>query len=180
MKGFNVEIKARCADPSRVRKILRERGASFKGVDRQIDTYFHVKKGRLKIRQGAIENCVVHYERENKKGPKGAKILLYPLDHGGAAALKPVLAAALGVRAVVEKRREIYFIGNVKFHIDRVKGLGSFVELEAMDKGGRYGRAELRNQAARYLKILGIEQKDLLAKSYSDMRPRLRPERDAG
>jgi adenylate cyclase, class 2 len=180
MKGFNVEIKARCAAPGRVRKILRERGAIFKGVDRQVDTYFCVKPGRMKIRQGAIENCLVYYERENTRGPKDSKVLLYPMSPRAAAALKPVLAAALGVEALVDKRREIYFIGNVKFHIDRVKKLGSFVELEAMDKGGRYGRAELRNQAARYLKILGIEQKDLLAKSYSDMRPRPRPKRDAG
>ena len=42
------------------------------------------------------------------------------------------------------------FIGNVKFHIDRVKGLGTFVEIEAQDAGGRYGTRELRAQCGAY------------------------------
>ena len=169
MKGFNVEIKARCADPGRVRKILKERGADFKGLDRQVDTYFHVKRGRLKIRQGTIENCLVLYEREDVRGPKGSKIRLYPLDARAAAALKPVLAGALGVKAVVDKRREIYFIDNVKFHIDRVKGLGTFVEFEAMADGGGSGKKRLADQCRFYLKLFGIAARDLAAGSYADM-----------
>ncbi len=171
MKGFNVEIKARCAEPGRIRKILREQGAVFQGVDRQVDTYFRVKTGRMKIRQGTIENCLVHYEREDTKGPKGSKIRLFPLDARTAAALKPVLAAALGVKAVVDKRREIYFIDNVKFHIDRVKGLGDFMEFEAMDEGGKIGKSRLTDQGRFYLKLFGIAVRDLVARSYSDMKP---------
>jgi adenylate cyclase, class 2 len=169
MKGFNVEIKARCADPGRVRKILKERGADFKGVDRQVDTYFHVTRGRLKIRQGTIENCLVQYEREDTRGPKGSKIRLYPLDARAAADLKPVLVGALGVKVVVNKRREIYFIDNVKFHIDRVKGLGTFIEFEAMTDTARPGKKKLTDQCRFYMKLFGINDGDLAAGSYSDM-----------
>ena len=39
-----------------------------------------------------------------------------------------------GYKAVVDKRRKIYFIGNVKFHFDTVDGLGTFVEVEPSTK----------------------------------------------
>ena len=76
---------------------------------------------------------------------------------------------ALGVLAVVDKRREIYFLDNVKFHIDRVAGLGRFVEIEAIDATGEIGRQRLRAQCEEYVKLLGIQPEDLVACSYSDM-----------
>ncbi|HFD33211.1 MAG TPA: CYTH domain-containing protein, partial [Gammaproteobacteria bacterium] len=53
------------------------------------------------------------------------------------------LTAALGIFKIVDKQRRIYFIGNVKFHIDEVKGLGSFVEIEAIDEDGNIGLEKL-------------------------------------
>ncbi len=169
MNCLNVEIKARCADPGRVRRALEARKAEFRGTDHQVDTYFNVPRGRLKLRQGTIENCLVFYEREDRKGPRTCKVRLYPTDPGSAPAMKALLAAALGVRCVVDKRREIYFIANVKFHIDRVKGLGTFVEIEAQDAGGRYGTRELRAQCGAYAAILGIADGDLISGSYAEM-----------
>ena len=122
---LNVEIKARCDDPGRVRRLLRDRGADFKGTDRQVATYFHCPAGRLKLREGDIEHALIHYDREDLPEPKKAVVTLYrpPRDP----ALKAALTAALGVRAVVEKTREIFLLDNVKFHIDTVAKLGSFV-----------------------------------------------------
>jgi adenylate cyclase class IV len=59
--------------------------------------------------------------------------------------------------------------GNVKFHIDRVKGLGTFVEIEAQDAGGKYGTRELRAQCGAYAGILGIADGDLVSGSYAEM-----------
>jgi len=167
MSHINIEIKARCADPAKVRAILRERKADFKGADRQTDTYFNAPNGRLKLRQGDIENTLIYYRRPDAAGPKEAQVHLYPLADG--AALKQLLAAALGIRKVVRKQREIYFIGNVKFHIDAVDGLGEFVEIEAIDAAGRLGRARLLRQCREYMELFGISQKDLVSGSYSDM-----------
>ncbi len=65
-----IEIKAHCADPQAIREILHSRNATFRGVDRQTDTYFKVAHGRLKLREGQIENYLVYYERENQAGPR--------------------------------------------------------------------------------------------------------------
>lgn len=56
---LNVEIKAKCSDPQRIRDILESHGAEHKGLDHQIDTYFRVQNGRLKLREGDIENFLI-------------------------------------------------------------------------------------------------------------------------
>ena len=73
------------------------------------------------------------------------------------------------VLKVVKKHREIYFIGNVKFHIDSVDGLGDFVEIETIDASGSIGRDELLRQCGEYMELLGIADEDLVEGSYSDM-----------
>ena len=56
---LNVELKARCADPARVRTLLDGAGADFRGVDDQRDVYFEVPEGRLKLRRGTIERSLI-------------------------------------------------------------------------------------------------------------------------
>ena len=70
---------------------------------------------------------------------------------------------------IVRKRREIYYIDNVKFHIDDVPGLGSFIEIEAGNILANKTEAELLDQCNFYLKEFGIKEEDLIAESYSDM-----------
>ena len=164
---LNIEIKARCSHPDIVRRILKERNATFKGVDRQVDTYFNSRNGRLKLREGDIEYSFIHYDREDKIGPKKSMVTLYRPTRNST--LKEILTSALGVLVVVEKKREIYFVDNVKFHIDIVDRLGSFVEIEAIDATGTMGRDELLRQCEEYMKLFGIHPDDLIGCSYSDM-----------
>ena len=163
----NIEIKARCTDPEAIRTALREKSAEFRGTDQQIDTYFRTNCGRLKLREGQIENCLVYYEREDQAGPKQSAVTLFPTPPRSS--LKEALTKALGVLVVVEKQREIYFIENVKFHIDTVKGLGSFVEIEAIDLDGSLGDEQLFAQCQLFLDLFRIIPNDLVAVSYSDL-----------
>ncbi len=167
MAHVNIEIKARCRAPRRIRAVLSKHGARFVGVDNQTDTYFKVPQGRLKLREGNVENALIFYNRPNKSGPKQADVCLYRCQPSSG--LKDVLAGALEVLTVVRKKREIYFIGNVKFHIDKVDGLGGFVEIEAIDKTGIIGKKKLLIQCRRFMKLFGIRKTDLVDRSYSDM-----------
>jgi len=167
MPHLNIEIKASCKDQDKIRDILKERNADFKGLDRQIDTYFKVNSGRLKLREGNIENFLVFYNREDKSGPKESNVTLFKYDPKSN--LKEILLSSLGVLVVVDKQREIYFIDNVKFHLDKVKDLGNFVEIEAIDKEGNIGREKLLKQCQEYMKIFDIKESDLISKSYSDL-----------
>ncbi len=168
MHVVNVEIKARLGDEEKVRRVLAEKKAFFKGKDHQVDTYFKINNGRLKLRQGNIENKLVYYDRRNEKGPKQSDVLLFEVGKDSDS-LKKALSKALGVLVVVDKMREIYFVGNVKIHIDEVKGLGSFVEIEAIDENGSIGVEELRKQCEEFMKLFGIREEDLVPISYSDL-----------
>lgn len=175
----NVEIKARSTRNDEIRNVLNELGADFRGEDHQVDTYFHVSGGRLKLREGRIENNLIHYQRNDQGGPKESRITLFACEPAGrdeassTRSLKKILTDAVGVRVVVDKEREIYFLDNVKFHIDSVAGLGKFVEIEAIDTDGSIGSEELRRQCERYVALFGIAEDDLVAESYSDMLVRL-------
>jgi adenylate cyclase, class 2 len=70
---------------------------------------------------------------------------------------------------VVEKRRDIYFIDNVKFHLDEVEGLGTFVEIEAIDYNGTIGSERLLVQCHTFLSLFNIQPDELVAVSYSDL-----------
>jgi len=80
-----------------------------------------------------------------------------------------VLVAAYGIWKEVVKAREIFFIENVKFHLDTVEKLGTFVEIEAIDGDGSIGEEKLLLQCEHYMKLFGIKEEDLLSTSYSDM-----------
>jgi len=164
---LNIEIKARCNNPEHIRNILKKQKADFKGTDHQIDTYFHVPEGRLKLRRGNIEQNLIFYRRSDSKAPKSSDINLVPAEHPKA--LHDLLDNALGTKIVVDKKREIYFIDNVKFHIDEVKELGSFVEIEAIDNDGSIGSDKLHKQCRKYMNLLGIHEDQLVAQSYSDL-----------
>ena len=167
MHVINVEIKAVCSDPGRIMDLLRQMNAEFKGRDHQVDTYFKVTKGRLKLREGDIENNLIYYERPDMEGPKTSRCILLGTMAGDE--LKEILTEAMGVKVVVEKIREIYFIGNIKIHVDEVGGLGTFVEIEAQGSGDEYSEEQLLLQCNMLKEQMGIGEEDLLHYSYSDM-----------
>jgi len=166
--GFiNIEIKARTGRTKEIRKFLLEQQAEFKGTDEQTDTYFKVSNGRLKLRQGNIENNLIFYNRPDQPGPRQSDFDLVKIEDGYA--LKELLEKAIGVKVVVKKKREIYYIKNVKFHLDTLDGLGNFVEIEAGNKTHSLTVEELHQQCEYYLKEFGIKEEDLVEQSYSDM-----------
>ncbi len=165
---LNVEIKARVASLEPLRAFLLANQARFVGIDHQKDTYFRVSEGRLKLRQGNIERSLIFYRRNNQAGPKKSEVFLHPVSADDTT-LNDLLQQALQTDVVVEKTREIYFIDNVKFHLDRVEGLGCFAEIEAIDADGTRGEAELHAQCNHYMQSWNIQPADLLTESYSDM-----------
>lgn len=167
MELINVEIKARCANPDYIREYLHRKGADFRGTDIQTDIYFKVPKGRLKLREGNIENNLIYYDRNNEAGPKLSNFQLVKVPD--AEGLKKILSDSLGIRIIVQKKREIYYIENVKFHIDEVEGVGSFAEIEAGNMFADKTQQQLQEQCDFYIKEFAIEEKDFIAVSYSDM-----------
>ncbi len=167
MSFTNIEIKAKTTKASEIRQYLLKHGAAFKGTDLQTDTYFNVPSGRLKLREGNIENSLIYYKRANTSGMKQSDFELLPVSDG--ITLKHILANAIGVKIVVQKSREIYYIRNVKFHLDVLERIGEFVEIEATNMNFDLSVEELREQCRFYMREFGVAEDHLVAGSYSDM-----------
>jgi len=167
MNVINVEIKARCAKPERIREVLKMRKARFEGKDHQVDTYFRVKDGRLKLREGNIENNLIYYKRDNISGPKQSDCQLLPTAPDSQ--LKSILIDSMGILAIVDKQREIFYLDNIKIHIDVVKDLGNFAEIEASDEWGNVTKDQLYEQCSELMQAMQIDEADLESRSYSDL-----------
>jgi len=163
----NVELKARLKDLAAARRVAAELATKRLGTEHQIDTYFHCRAGRLKLRQiNGLHAHLIWYDRADEHGPKASNYRLVPVSNPET--LKGALAAALGIRTVVDKRREIYLWHNVRIHLDEVVGLGTFLEFEAVlgpEKDEAAGRAQVDSLIARF----GLQPADLLSGSYGEM-----------
>jgi len=170
MKNRNIEIKARIDDFSKIRSVLALEHAVLKGTDHQCDTYFTVPKGRLKIRKGTIENCLVWYERPDISGPKQCSYHIIQFERGDEklSMMRELLETSLGITVQVVKEREIYFIDNVKIHLDTVAELGHFLEIEAIGETS-LTEDHLRSQCNSLLLRFNIPPEALMECSYSDM-----------
>jgi adenylate cyclase, class 2 len=163
---LDINIKARYAAPQRAEEILMSAGARYLGEDVQTDTFFDVPVGKMKLREGNIENLITHYLREEVDGRILTKVYVY--EKNPSPSIKAQLLGGLQRMGVVKKNRKIFFIGNVKFHIDRFENGKSFVEIEAMNGDGKYSHAEISRQAQYFIELLSISNEDIVKSSYID------------
>lgn len=139
MNKINLELKHYCSNFAKVREILKEIGAKKEIVKRQKDYFFELpiqkdkNSPRLKLRIENKKQTLVYYERPDfvEKGV-AAEIKLYDVKDSE---LLPFLKTVLGVKAIVEKKREVWRKLNTVFHIDMVKTIGGVFEIELQKKG---------------------------------------------
>ena len=164
----NFELKARCADLALARGRAQVLATRWLGVDEQVDTYFRVSGGRFKLRESSLSGAqLVPYLRPDAPLARRSDYVVIPVPEP--ALTKALLSELLGIHRVVKKRREIALYQNVRIHLDRVEGLGDFVELEAVWDGDAAGEAEQREKVAFLRERLGIRDADLIAASYEGL-----------
>ncbi len=161
----NFELKARLRSREEAIATSERLAARPQGNIHQIDTYFGVPSGRLKLREAVPGRCeLVFYHRADVSGPKGCDYTLEPAQPS----IKGILAEALGVIALVDKVRTLYLWENVRIHIDDVVGLGAFLEFEAVldeEHDDADGARKLEYLIAQF----GIAPEEHLAVSYLDL-----------
>ncbi|GLU35184.1 class IV adenylate cyclase [Trinickia caryophylli] len=164
----NIEIKAR----ARAFDALRERAAALSSeaplIFRQQDFFYDVPRGRLKLRQfdDGTPAELIFYQRDDREGPKASYYTRSPVTNPEA--MHSLLATALTTRGIVSKERHVYLTGRTRIHLDRVDGLGDFVELEVVlgaDDDEEDGTAE----AHEVFEKLGVAAADLVPVAYVDL-----------
>ena len=162
----NIEIKARYENAERAEENLNALGAGLAGTFHQKDTYFNVDDGRLKLRElGTDEGHLIFYKREDLAGPKRSDYeIAKPEDPE---ALRDILNKIHGTWGEVEKTRQVWLWENVRIHLDDVKGLGQFVELEAVTE--EKGIEESHQRVETLMRALEITSDQLVEGSYGDI-----------
>lgn len=190
----NLELKVRCPGGAALDALAARAlagGAVYLRTMGQRDTYFVTPRDRLKLREwwreedgegarpdegeardraregdeaGPAGAVLIAYRRPDRAGSRFSDYLLGPVSEPRA--LGTVLAEALGVRVVVEKRRVLHRYGETRIHFDLVVGLGAFVELETVLAGDE---AEAVAEHRAVVALLGLDALPVVAGSYSDL-----------
>ncbi len=163
----NVEIKARIAS---VEALLPLAQACADGPPEPIaqdDTFFHCATGRLKLRAFADgRGELIAYQRPDASGPKTSDYAITPVVDPDA--LRATLARALGISGRVVKQRTLLRAGRTRVHLDRVDGLGDFLELEVVLRDGESADAGVAVAHA-LLERLAVDATQLVPGAYVDL-----------
>lgn len=176
----NLELKARCRDLAAALAAVIDLGALRSAHERQRDTFFHAREGRLKLREitrwtgdqdpaqhpGTTHAELIWYDRPNHLGARTSAYRL--VEAPDPAGLRAALTAACGVRGVVIKTRAILLWQGVRIHLDRVDDLGEFVEFEAV-LGPDLGDLTAAERLEILQRTIAIADADRIAHAYADL-----------
>jgi predicted adenylyl cyclase CyaB len=163
----NIEIKARVQDFESLQRVAAKLSDMPCQTISQQDTFFNCPYGRLKIRElNPSRGQLIYYQRHDVTGPKHSEYKIFETDDP--LGLKTILAEAFGIRGVVTKIRYLYFVGQTRIHLDDVKGLGKFMELEVVLQPGQTD-TEGQAIAENLMHELGIGDTDLIDSAYMDL-----------
>jgi adenylate cyclase class IV len=163
----NVEVKAPLRDRPRLEARLVALGAERRWTRRQIDTFFAVPRGWLKLREVEGKPAeVIAYERP--AGPPGGRLSNYEVILiQDPASWKRLLGRVLPAGGVVDKQRTLWTYENTRIHLDEVRGLGEFIELETLVED--IGLEAAGEESARVAAALALEPAEFIGVPYRDL-----------
>ena len=163
----NIEIKTALEDRPFVEDTLEMNGATREWERLQIDTFFDVPEGWLKLREAEEEAAeLISYRRPtDDAGPRASDYDVVQVED--TSAWKRLLGRVLPGRGVVEKRRTLWLFRHTRVHLDRVSKLGDFLELETVVLG--ISLQEAREEADDMIQMLALEPSKFLSVPYLEL-----------
>jgi adenylate cyclase class IV len=162
-----IEIKARIASVEAL--MARAAAISDEGpieID-QDDTFFVCPAGRLKLRMFPTgQGELIFYRRADQQDPKESYYLRSPTS--APETLRESLSQAYGQAGRVQKHRTLFVAGRTRIHLDRVVGLGPFLELEVVLEEHESSEVGVR-EAHELMIVLGVEPSQLVEGAYVDL-----------
>ncbi len=165
----NIEVKVALSDRARMEARLEALGARRMWTRRQVDTFFRVPEegGWLKVRESdGRPTELISYTRSTGHGgprPSDYDVLIVKDPE----AWKRLLGRVLPIEAVVEKERTLWIYEHTRVHLDRVEGLGEFLELETVVDEISQGDAWLEN--GRVVAALALDKAQFISVPYMDL-----------
>lgn len=166
---INLEIKVRVSDIEEIKAKISLANITSSGFLIQQDTYFITGKRRLKLREEGGKSYFVFYRRPDFSSSKISKYYILNIPVPLSKIAKVFFNSMFGVKVVVYKVRQLFIYKNTRIHLDIVKDLGTFLELETVFNKIDKDR-DLRLEHTMISDILEIKQYEKIKESYSDLK----------
>lgn len=163
----NIEIKAKLNDIDQAHAVAQKLSDQPMVKILQRDTFFKTLTGRLKLRDFMDgTGQLIFYLREDTPEPTGSYYQITPTsDTEG---LRLVLSESLGTIGEVEKTRYLYMYGRTRIHLDEVKNLANFLELEVVMRDGE-NRSSGISEVNQIMEEFSIDTEQLVHCAYIDL-----------
>lgn len=163
----NIEIKAKVDDFSALYEKIALISDGLPDIIEQDDTFFICPHGRLKLRTLAVDRGeLIFYQRPDQAGPKTSFYTLSETHDPDS--LRETLTLAYGAAGRVIKQRTLFMLGQTRLHLDRVKGLGDYLEFEVVLEDSETPEQGIAI-AEDLLERLGIDRQELVDQAYVDL-----------
>ncbi len=159
---LNLELKIKLDSHKLIDVILKKNGAEYKGILKQKDIYYKSKTGLLKLRVEGKTFTLIKYLRD-EKGKRWSNYELLELCGKNP---EKYLETVLKVEAVVEKKRKLYLFDNTRVHLDEVRNLAKFLELETLLVARK---SDASKRFVFVKQMLGIENAKQIRVSYRNL-----------
>ncbi|MGB5850034.1 MAG: class IV adenylate cyclase [Ignavibacteriaceae bacterium] len=159
----NLELKIVIASHQSLKKILLQIDAESKGILNQKDVYYSIPNGLLKLRiENGNESLIFYNRNENDKNRwSDFEVLKFTNGKG-----EKFFSNLFDVEVIVKKKRELFYYDGTRIHLDTVKFLGKFLELETLVINGK---ADAKNRFAKIISLLKVDESKQIRKSYRDL-----------
>jgi predicted adenylyl cyclase CyaB len=159
----NLELKIKVTSHQSLKKILLQIGADNKGILNQKDVYYSIPNGLLKLRIENGNESLIFYNRNENDKNRWSDFEVLEFANGNA---EKFFNNLFDVEIIVKKKRELFYYDDTRIHLDTVKFLGKFLELETLVINGKANAKERFERIKSLLKLNELEQ---IRKSYRDL-----------
>ncbi|MFA6470842.1 MAG: class IV adenylate cyclase [Candidatus Latescibacterota bacterium] len=113
---------------------------------------------------------LIFYQRPDSTGPKESFYVISPTASPNT--LRQALSLAYGEGGRVRKHRTLFLVGRTRVHLDKVEGLGDFLELEVVLAEGEHNETGV-SVAHELLEKLAVSHHQLIEEAYVDLLAKL-------
>ncbi len=159
----NLELKVKLKSFRRTKKLLGEMKAEFIKTLNQKDVYYKARGGLLKLRIENGEESIIKYLRDEKGKDRFSHYEVLYFKDGNA---EEFFNEVFSIEAVVQKKRRLFMYNNTRIHLDTVKGLGSFLELETLVLKGK---PNAKKRFDEIIRLLELDKYESIRKSYRNL-----------
>jgi len=159
----NLELKISVTSHQSLKEILEQIGAENRGILKQKDVYYSTPNGLLKLRIENKNESLIFYNRNEKDKNRWSDFEVLEFAKGKG---EKFFNNLFDVEVIVKKERELFYYDDTRIHLDTVKSLGKFLELETLVINGK---VDAKKRFEKIISLLKLDESKQIRKSYRDL-----------